>query len=107
MVKEMEGSGAVLPGDGDAVDDCPAAVSCASMGGAAFSGISWVFAAAGMAAEFLGAELLAIASPKPAKIDSGSENSPSQCSPVSQLNTPRNTYKQTKHNAQTCMPFHH
>lgn len=108
MVKEMEGSAAVLPG-GDGEVDCPAAVSCNSVGGAASSGISREGDAADMVAVALLAmvALLAIASPKPATIDRGSENSSSQCNPVTQLNTPRDIYIHTKHNAQMCIPVHH
>ena len=41
--------------------------------------------------------VLAIASPSPPKSDSGSENSASQCSPLTQLNRAIPTYKPKKH----------
>lgn len=41
--------------------------------------------------------VLAIASPNPPKSDSGSENSASQCSPLTQLNRAIPTYKPKKH----------
>ena len=44
-------------------------------------------------------EVLAIASPKPAITDIGSENSANQCNPVTQLNNSRPIYKQIKHPA--------
>lgn len=93
------------------------------MAGCSFSvaliGVEWLVSAASVVeADWVtwGAVLLAIASPIPPNTDIGSENSTSQCSPVTQLNSPIPTYKQTMQTAQTCIllyqcsnvaPFYH
>lgn len=86
----MEGSGAGLA--------APAVWGAASGGVASSESVD-----GGVAGRIDELELLAIASPSPPKIDIGNENSASQCSPVTQLNRPIPTYRQTTLIAQNCI----